>query len=93
MVVPNMSPPATDAAADALVSADDPPTPTQAPTQADVLAYAADIAVELSITCARSGFDAVGAHFLAAAAEARRQRARLSGSHAWPPNAAPPDAT
>jgi F0F1-type ATP synthase membrane subunit c/vacuolar-type H+-ATPase subunit K len=63
-------------------------------TPADVLAYAADLAVELSVLCAAQGFDELGARFLEAAAEARRARAGLAAAPtALQPNAAPPDAT
>ena len=66
-------------------------------TSADVLAYAADMAVELSILCAAKGLDALGARFLEAAAEARRARGALSVAAdppAYPdPNAAAADAT
>jgi hypothetical protein len=41
----------------------------------EVLAFAADMAVELSVLCAARGFDGLGARFLDAAAEARRLRA------------------
>lgn len=58
----------------------------------DLLAYLADIAIELSVLSAAKGFDALGAKFLDAAAEARRRRADPPPSD-YDPNAAPADAT